>query len=78
MPSLILPQIFAAHDLLSQIQQKSVDTSEVEAMLKKADNFPVQAQAYYTGGHYIAANIYALRAMEAYQEAIESLKGLLS
>jgi beta propeller repeat protein len=66
----------AAQDLLSQAQAQGFDTLECEELLENAENFLATAHHYFEEGHYIAANIYALKAIEVYEEAVELLKTL--
>lgn len=67
-----------AQTLLSQVEAKSLDASDAQELIEKAEEYCEMAQEYFTGGHYIAANIYALRAIHAYEEAIEFLKNLVN
>ncbi len=67
-----------AQDLLSEAEEKKFDTSECQELIKMAEELLAKAQDYFEGGNYIAANVYALKAIEAYGEAIELLERLLS
>ncbi len=67
-----------AQDFLSQAQSRGIDTSGCEDLIEKGDHFLVTARTYYEGGNYIAANICALRALHAFEEAIEFLRGVQS
>ena len=66
-----------AQTLLSQVKIHSINTSGVEEIIRKAEEFLTKAQDRFKGKNYIAANIYALKAIEAYQEAIDLLTELL-
>ena len=63
--------------LLSQAKAQDLDTSDVEELIRKAEEFLTKAQEYFRGKNYIAANIYALKALEKYQKAIDLLAELL-
>ena len=66
-----------AQDLLSQAQGQGSDISSIEELIRKAEEFLALARENFTGGNYIAANIHALKAIEAYEEIIELIKDLL-
>jgi hypothetical protein len=66
-----------AQDLLFQAQGQGSDTSSIEELIRKAEEFLALARENFTGGNYIAANVHALKAIEAYEEIIELLKDLL-
>ena len=66
-----------AQDLLSEAIARGLDTSYAEELIKRAEEYVAMAQEYFRGGNYIAANMFALKAIEAYEEAIEYLKNLL-
>ena len=51
------------HDMLAE--QYSTDASDYDELLK-ADEYLAMAKKYFAGGNYIAANYFALKAIEAY------------
>jgi hypothetical protein len=67
-----------AIDLFSLAKEQGLDTSSIEKLIEEAEEFLSKARENFKGGNYIAANINALEAIEAYEEAIELLKKLLS
>jgi hypothetical protein len=66
-----------AQELLSEAIARGFNTSYAEELIKEAEEYLAMAQEYFRGGNYIAANMFALKAIEAYEEAIEYLKSLL-
>jgi len=65
-----------ALDVLSQAQEKGIDTSCCEGLLEEAEELLLTAQEYFKGGNYIAANNYAIESIRAYEEFLECLRGL--
>ncbi len=65
------------YSLLQEAVGKSINVSEVQAMIEKADELLAGAKKQYLSGNYIAANYLALKASELYQQIIEALETLL-
>jgi hypothetical protein len=65
-------------NLLSDAQEKGFDISECEELILKAQEFLAMAQENYATGNYIAANVNALKAVEAFTDAMELLNSMLS
>lgn len=65
-------------ELLSQARAKGIDTTECEILIKEAEEWLMTSQEYFRSSNYIAANMYALKAIEAYEDAIELLLDLLN
>lgn len=64
--------------MLSQARAKGLDTSAVEVVAKKAEEYLQAARDYFRGGNYVAANFFALEAIDMYEEALETLKNMFS
>ena len=74
-------RILKAEALQNQIQTvlsalSGVDTSDCQKLLEEGDQFLALAKNSFAGGNYIAANILALNAIEAYEEVIASLESV--
>jgi hypothetical protein len=67
-----------AEDLLSDAQDKEIDTSEVQELMEKAEQLMSQAMEHFLKGNYIAANTLALEAAALYEQAIELLQQILT
>ncbi|MFQ6088786.1 MAG: hypothetical protein ACE5K0_07800 [Candidatus Methanofastidiosia archaeon] len=65
-----------AEELLGEAKEKGFETKECEELYEKAIEFLEKAENFYKGGNYIAANNYALKAIELFEEAIECLEEL--
>lgn len=66
-----------AQNLLSEAEAKEINISECQKLIKMAEELLDVAQGCFRGQNYIAAYIYALKAIEIYEESIELLKELL-
>ncbi len=74
-------RISKAEALQNQIQTllstlPGVDTSDCQKLIEKGDQFLALAKNSFAGGNYIAANILALNAIDAYKEALAFLESV--
>ncbi|KYK28282.1 MAG: hypothetical protein AYK19_21025 [Theionarchaea archaeon DG-70-1] len=81
--SLSQTHIREAEDLIPEIQQlideakaEGKDTAEYEKLLEQAKEALEKAYMYFAGGHYIAANYWAMQAIELLFECKECLENL--
>ncbi|MGC1122288.1 MAG: PKD domain-containing protein [Candidatus Methanofastidiosia archaeon] len=65
------------NELLEDAKKEKLDTSACELILEEALNSLEKAKNFYAGGNYIAANNFALEAIEEFKEAIKCLRELL-
>ena len=66
-----------AQDLLFEAHERDLDTSDGARLIETAGELLEKAQEYFRGRNYIAANIYALEAIQLYEEAIAFLTDVL-
>ncbi|MFQ6089381.1 MAG: hypothetical protein ACE5K0_10835 [Candidatus Methanofastidiosia archaeon] len=66
-----------ADDLLKQAQDKGLDTAACEKIIDEAKELLELADKFFSGGNYIAANNFALKALDKYKDAVECLEELL-
>jgi hypothetical protein len=66
-----------ANELLEKAKERGLDTLNSELVIDKALNLLEKAKEFYAGGNYVAANYYALIAIEKLKEATTCLKELL-
>jgi len=74
-------RILKAEALQNQIQTvlsalSGADTSDCQKLIEEGDQFLALAKNSFAGGNYIAANIFALNALRAYQEVIAFLESV--
>lgn len=65
------------NQLLDEAKEKGLDTSNCESIIKEAIHLLEEANNFYNGGNYIAANYYALGAFDKFKEALKCLEELL-
>ncbi len=65
-------------NLLSEAKEQGLDTSECEELVEEAKGLLIKALKHFMSGNYIAANINALEAIEAFTEATELLNSILN
>ena len=66
-----------ANRFLEEAKEEGLDTSTCELIIEEALILLEEAKNFYTDGNYIAANYYALEAIEKYKEAMKCLEELL-
>ncbi|MFQ5892529.1 MAG: hypothetical protein ACE5HW_07025, partial [Candidatus Methanofastidiosia archaeon] len=64
-------------DLLSEAQNKGLDTSQCEILIDEAKELLTLANQEFGKGNYIAANNFALQALSKLKETKECLEELL-